>query len=143
MLSHPQLTLINLPVRDLTVSIPFYVALGFQPNQRFSDDTAACMVLSDSVVVMLLTYSKWQQFTTRTIPDAHTTAQVLLGLSRPSKAAVDAVIASGIRVGGKVDPMPVQDHGWMYGRSIEDPDGHIWEWVWMDQSAIGHPDGNG
>ena len=130
----PQMVFINLPVHNLTQSIHFYRAIGFSQNPTFSDETAACMVGSDTIYVMLLTHPKWRQFTTRLIPDARTSAQVLLSLSRPSKAAVDEVVARGSQAGGKADPNPLQDHGVMYTRSLEDPDGHIWEWVWMDPS---------
>lgn len=127
---------VNLPVTDLSQSIAFYTAIGFTQNMQFSDDTAACMVLSESIYVMLLTHAKWKTFTSRTIPDAKNSAQVLLCLSRDSKEAVNVMVENGAKAGGKADPNPVQDHGFMFGRSLEDPDGHIWETMWMDMSAI-------
>lgn len=135
-MKQPQMIFVNLPVADLTKSMTFYKAIGFTQNIQFSDETAACMVLSDTINVMLLTHPKWKSFTSRGIPDAKKTAQVLLCLSRETKQAVDSMIENGNRAGGKADPNPKQDLGFMYGRSLEDPDGHIWETVWMDMSAM-------
>ncbi len=127
---------VNLPVSDLGRSKSFYEAIGFSNNKLFSDDTSACMVLSETIMVMLLTHEKWGRFTSKTIPDAKTTAQVLLCLSRDSREAVDAIVAGATGAGGTADPTPVQDLGFMYGRGFEDPDGHIWETVWMNPSAV-------
>ena len=132
----PQLIFINLPVADLTRSIAFYEAVGATRNPMFSDDTAACMVVSDVIHVMLLTHDKWRTFTDRQIPDAQTSAQVLLCLSKDSRAAVDAVTDKAGAAGGRTDPNPTQDYGFMYGRSYADPDGHIWEVMWMDPAAV-------
>ncbi len=132
----PQMIFVNLPVSDLASSITFYKAIGFSQNLQFSDHTSACMVLSEAIMVMLLTHPKWKQFTNRTIPNPKETAQVLLCLSRDSKAAVDKMVDDGKNSGGKADPNKAQDLGFMYGRSLEDPDGHIWETVWMDPSAM-------
>ncbi|MBN9466641.1 VOC family protein [Brevundimonas sp.] len=132
----PQLIFINLPVADLPRSIAFYEAVGATKNPMFSDDTAACMVLSDVIHVMLLTHDKWRTFTDRQIPDAHASAQVLLCLSQDSREAVDAVVAQAAGAGGQVDPNTTQDYGFMYGRSYADPDGHIWEVMWMDAAAV-------
>ena len=131
----PQMIFINLPVTDLARSQAFYEAVGFTNNPQFSDETASGMVLSDAIHVMLLTHDKWRQFTDRTIPDAHESAQVMLCLSRDSKAAVDSIVADAESAGGKPDPTPTQDYGFMYGRSFCDPDGHIWEVMWMDMEA--------
>ncbi|QCQ98108.1 VOC family protein [Brevundimonas sp. SGAir0440] len=131
-----QLIFINLPVADLPRSIAFYEAVGATRNPMFSDDTAACMVVSDVIHVMLLTHDKWRTFTNRAIPDAHASAQVLLCLSRDSREAVDAVVAQAGAAGGKIDPNATQDYGFMYGRSYADPDGHIWEVMWMDAAAV-------
>ena len=131
-----QLIFINLPVADLDRSIAFYEAVGATKNPMFSDDTAACMVVSDVIHVMLLTHDKWRTFTDRAIPDAHASAQVLLCLSRDSREAVDAVVAQAGAAGGKIDPNATQDYGFMYGRSYADPDGHIWEVMWMDPAAV-------
>lgn len=131
-----QLIFINLPVADLPRSIAFYEAVGATKNPMFSDDTAACMVVSDVIHVMLLTHDKWRTFTDRAIPDAHASAQVLLCLSRDSREAVDAVVAQAEAAGGESDPNAPQDYGFMYGRSYADPDGHIWEVMWMDPAAV-------
>ena len=132
----PQLIFINLPVTDLPRSIAFYEAVGATKNPMFSDDTAACMVVSDVIHVMLLTHDKWRTFTDRQIPDAHASAQVLLCLSRDSREAVDTVVGQAGDAGGGIDPTATQDYGFMYGRSYADPDGHIWEIMWMDQAAV-------
>ncbi len=126
---------INLPVGDLARSTAFYEAVGATKNPQFSDETAACMVVSDAIHVMLLTHDKWRQFTDRTIPDAHASAQMLLCLSCDSKDEVVGYVDKAVGGGGSADPTPVQDFGFMYGRSFADPDGHIWEVMWMDMAA--------
>ena len=133
----PKMIFLNLPVTDLAKSKAFYEAVGAANNPAFTDDTAACMVVEEgSIHVMLLTHEKWATFTAKTIPDAHTTAQVLLCVSADSRDAVDAQVEKATTAGGKADPTPTQDYGFMYGRSFEDPDGHIWEVMWMDPTAI-------
>ncbi len=131
-----QMIFVNLPVTDLARSKTFYKAIGATNNPQFSDETAAMMSFSDAVNVMLLTHDKWRQFTSKTIPDARTHAQVLLALSRDSRAAVDAITADAEAQGTVIDPTPKQDYDFMYGRSFEDPDGHIWEVMWMDVAAM-------
>lgn len=131
-----KLIFINLPVKDLERSKAFYEAVGAGNNPAFSDDTAACMVFSDTIHAMLLSHEKWRQFTSKPIVDAHANAQVLLCLSADSRDEVSRLVARASSAGGKADPTPVQDYGFMYGRSFEDPDGHIWEVMWMDPSAI-------
>ncbi len=126
---------INLPVADLKRSMAFYEAIGMTNNPQFSDETAACMVLSDTIHVMLLTHDKWRTFTPKTIPDAKTSAQVLLCLTQDARGDVSALVDQAVAAGGTADPTPVQDFGFMYGRSFEDPDGHIWEVMWMDMAA--------
>ena len=132
----PQMIFVNLPVTDLDKSKAFYEAVGAANNPAFTDDTAACMVFSDVIHTMLLTHDKWATFTSKAIPDAHTHAQVLLCVSADSRDAVDAQVEKATTAGGKADPTPTQDYGFMYGRSFEDPDGHIWEVMWMDPTAI-------
>lgn len=127
---------VNLPVADLPRSVAFYEAVGARRNPMFSDDTAACMVFSDTIHAMLLTHDKWRAFTDRAIPDAHQSAQVLICVSEESREAVDQVAERAGRAAGTVDPTPTQDHGFMYGRSYADPDGHIWEIMWMDPAAV-------
>ncbi len=129
---------VSLPVTDLSKSIAFYQAIGLTQNKKFSDPTGAFMVLSDTFSVVLITHEKWKEFTTRIIPDAKKSAQFGLIVTKESKIAVDSMVEEGARAGGKIDPNPVEDHGFMYGRSIEDPDGHIWEAKWMDmEQALG------
>ncbi len=127
---------VNLPVTDLQRSMRFYEAVGAANEPKFTNEGAAMMRFSDEVNVMLLTHDFWRTFTSKTIPDARTTAQVLLCLSADSPAAVDAQVEAARAAGGIIDPTPKQDMGgMMYGRSFEDPDGHIWEVMWMDTSA--------
>ena len=130
-----QMIFVNLPVEDLTKSRAFYEAIGFTNNPMFTDKTAACMVLSDAIYVMLLTHPKWKTFTDKAIPDARKSAQLMLAISRDSREAVDAITEAAARAGGRPDCNPKQDYGFMYGRSFEDPDGHIWEPSWMDLEA--------
>lgn len=125
---------INLPVSDLPKAKAFYEAIGAVNNPQFSDDTSACMVLSDTIFVMLLTHAKWAQFTKKPIADARNASEVMLALGADDRKAVDAVVDAAGAKGGKVDVNPRQDHGFMYGRSFEDVDGHIWEIVFMDMS---------
>ena len=131
-----QMIFVNLPVADLAKSKTFYEAIGARNEPKFSDETAAMMSFSEAVNVMLLTHDKWREFTPKAIPDARTHAQVLLALSRDSKEAVDAIVADARKAGAVIDPTPQQDYGFMYGRSFEDPDGHIWEVMWMDVAAV-------
>jgi predicted lactoylglutathione lyase len=126
---------VNLPVSDLARSTVFYQAIGAEKNPQFSDDTASCMVLSESIYVMLLTHDKYRQFTSKKIADAKATSQVLICLSSDSRDAVNDMVAKAQGAGGIADPGPKQDHGFMYGRSFEDPDGHHWEVMWMDVGA--------
>ena len=126
---------VNLPVADLSRSRSFLEALGAVNEPRFTDDTAACMQLSDSIFVMLLTHDKFRQFTPRPIADAHRESEVLLCLSADSRETVDATVQRAVNAGGTADPSAKQDYGVMYGRSVSDPDGHIWEIMWMDPAA--------
>ncbi|MGK2286308.1 VOC family protein [Pedomonas sp. V897] len=127
---------VNLPVRDLARSTAFYEALGFAKNPQFSNDDASCMMWSEVIVVMLHTHEHFLRFSPRPVSDATKACEVLLCLSAETREAVDALVQKAGTAGGGVDPCPVQDHGFMYGRSYEDPDGHIWEVVWMDPAAV-------
>ena len=124
---------INLPVADLPRAIAFYAALGFVHNPKFSDDSGACMVLSETIHTMLLTHAKWQGFTTRPICPAGS-SEVSLALTCEDRGAVNAMVEAGAAAGGTADVNPPEDHGFMYQRTIADPDGHIWEPFWMDQA---------
>jgi predicted lactoylglutathione lyase len=132
----PKMIFVNLPVTDLPRSIKFYEAVGGTKNPQFSDDTGACMVFSETIFAMLLTHDKYSSFTARPIADAHSTSQFLIAISAESRDEVDAVVARAGAAGGTADPNPSQDHGFMYGRSFEDPDGHVWEVFWMDPAAV-------
>jgi predicted lactoylglutathione lyase len=127
---------VNLPVTDLPRSMQFYEAVGFTNNPMFTKEQAAAMAWSDEIVVMLLTHDFWKTFTSKTIPDARETAQVLLCLGQDSQEAVEDIVGKAVAAGGKADPTPKQDLGFMYGRSFEDPDGHVWENVWMNMAAV-------
>jgi uncharacterized protein len=131
----PKMIFVNLPVADLGRATAFYEAIGAVKNPQFSDDTASCMVLSDTIFTMLLTHDKFRQFTPKAIADARATSEVLICLSADSRGEVDEIVDKAKASGGKADPGPRQDFGFMYGRSFEDPDGHIWELMWMDVAA--------
>jgi uncharacterized protein len=126
---------VNLPVSDLQKSRAFLEALGAVNEPKFTDETAACMTLSESIHVMLLTHNKFSQFTPRPIADANAASEVLLCLSADSRESVDTAVERAVASGGTADPAPKQDYGVMYGRSVADPDGHLWEIMWMDAAA--------
>jgi uncharacterized protein len=130
----PRMIFVNLPVADLDRSTAFYKAIGAEQNLQFTDETATMMSFSDSISVMLLTHSKFSNFTTKRIADAHESVQVLLALSCDSRGGVDDITEKAIAAGG-VEAREKEDHGWMYGRAFADPDGHTWEPVWMDVEA--------
>ncbi|MCC2651272.1 MAG: lactoylglutathione lyase [Microvirga sp.] len=130
-----KLIFVNLPVSDLSRSMAFYAALGAVNNEQFTDHTAACMVFSETIHVMLLTHDKFRQFTPKTIANARETTEVLICISADSRNDVDGTLAKAEAAGGTIDVGPKQDYGFMYGRSFEDPDGHIWEVMWMDLEA--------
>ncbi len=131
-----KLIFLNLPVSDLQRATTFYEAVGAGKNEQFCDSTASCMVFSETIHVMLLTHDKFRQFTPKRIVDAKEASEVLICISADSRDDVDAVVGKAGIAGGLVDPCPKQDHGFMYGRSFEDPDGHIWEVMWMDVAAM-------
>jgi predicted lactoylglutathione lyase len=131
----PQLIFVNLPVADLAAARAFYEAIGAVNEPRFTDETAACKVLSDVIQVILLTHGKFSQFTPKRIADAHEVSEVLICLSADSREAVDDITEMALAAGGR-EPRAPQDYGFMYGRSFEDPDGHIWEPMWMDVEAF-------
>jgi predicted lactoylglutathione lyase len=126
---------VNFPVSNLAQATKFYEAIGAKKNDMFSDETAACMVLTETICVMLLTHDKFRQFTPKAIADARAVSEVLVCISASDKQEVDQFVSKAAAAGGRADPSPVQDYGFMYGRSFEDPDGHIWEIMWMDMEA--------
>lgn len=132
----PQMIFVNLPVTDLKASMDFYEAVGFTNNPQFTDETAACMTLSEEIGVMLLTHDKWRDFSSRPISDATKTGEVMLAISRDGRAAVDLMIEAAGKNGGTADINPVQDHDWYYSRAFADPDGHVWEPMWLDMEAM-------
>jgi predicted lactoylglutathione lyase len=126
---------VNLPVSDLQRSGAFLEAIGAVNEPKFTDETASCMTFSESIHVMLLTHDKFSQFTPRAIADANSASEVLICLSADSRESVDAAVERAEANGGSADPSPKQDYGVMYGRSVADPDGHIFEIMWMDPAA--------
>ncbi len=126
---------VSLPVTDLKASVAFYSAIGFKHDPRFSDETAACMVWSETISFMLLTHAKWRTFTSRPIPPG-TSSGVMLALSCDSRDAVDAMLSAATANGGTADINPVEDHRFMYTRDLADPDGHALGAMWMDVSAM-------
>ncbi len=126
---------VNLPVTDLARTGTFYEALGFTKNPQFSDESSACMVVSETIHVMLMTHAKWRTFTNRPIPPANS-SEVMLALSCDNRDEVDAMNAAATAYGGTADINPAQDLGFMYNRNLADPDGHVWEAVYMDMSAM-------
>ena len=127
----PRMIFVNLPVTDLPRAKAFYAALGFVNEPKFTDDTAACMVWSEAIYVMLLTHAKWGTFTTRPIPDSGS-SEVMLALSCDSMDEVSRLADTAGTGGGIADVNPAQDHGFMMSRAFTDLDGHIWEAFWMD-----------
>ena len=128
---------VNLPVRNLAASTAFYVALGGEVNAQFSDERTTSVMFSDAIGVMLLTHDRYRDFTKRQIGDARRDSQALLALTVDNRDAVDATLTRAVAAGGSADPNPAQDLGFMYNRHIEDPDGYVWEIVWMDAAALG------
>lgn len=126
---------VNLPINDLNASMAFFSALGFSFNKQFTDEKAACMVISDASCVMLLTKPFFKGFTSREICDTSTHSEALVALSCESRAEVDEIVAKALAAGGK-NAWEKQDHGFMYGWSFYDLDGHHWEVFWMDPNAV-------
>ena len=127
----PQMIFVNLPVRDLEASRTFFAALGYTFNPQFTNQDAACMVISDSIFVMLLVEPFFQGFTPRPLCDARSHTEVITCLSAPSRAAVDALVDKALAAGAS-EPMPARDYGFMYQRGFQDLDGHLCEIAYMD-----------
>lgn len=126
---------VNLPVKNLDKSKEFFEKINFSINPKFSDETAACVVISDTIYVMLLTHKKFQEFTSKKIADAHQTTEVLNALSVESKTAVNETVDKALEAGATENYEP-KDYGFMFSRSFSDLDGHIWEILWMDMSQM-------
>ncbi|MCM3658686.1 glyoxalase [Agromyces mediolanus] len=125
---------VNLPTTDLDRSKAFYEALGFSINPLFTDENAACVVLDENVYFMVLTRDYLATFTDKQIIDPKTHAQALIALSRESRDDVDQVLAKGLAAGG-TEPREAQDYGFMYSRDLEDPDGNVLEFLFMEPAA--------
>lgn len=125
---------VNLPVKDLEASKAFFTQLGYRFNPDYTDENAACMVVSDDIYVMLLVERYFQTFTRKPVADAKKSTEVLVCLSCESREQVDALVAKAVAAGGTAPRQP-QDHGFMYGHGYEDLDGHVWELVHMVSSA--------
>lgn len=126
---------INLPVKDLERSKAFFSGLGYSFNPQFTDDKAACMVISEHIYVMMLVESYFKTFTKKEVSDAHLTTEVLLTLDVASREGVQQTITKATELGGSIYAEP-QDHGWMYQHGFADPDGHQWEIVYMDAANM-------
>ncbi|MBL1099228.1 VOC family protein [Streptomyces coffeae] len=132
---YQQMIFVNLATNDLETSKKFFTELGYSINPQFTTDDCACVVISETIIAMLLTRQRYQDFTNKEIADSTTTSEVLLCLSAESRAKVDELVDKALAVGG-APAGETQDHGFMYGRSFQDPDGHTWEVVWMDPAAV-------
>jgi uncharacterized protein len=126
---------VNLPVKNLNKSIEFFTKLGYSFNQQFTDETATCMIVTDDIFVMLLTEEKFKTFTPKEICDAKKSTEVLVCLSLESRPKVDEMVRKAVAAGGTTYNEP-QDHGFMYAHGYQDLDGHIWELIFMEPSAI-------
>ena len=132
----PTQVFINLPVKDLEKSKAFFGQLGYSFNPQFTNENAACMVISDTIYSMLLTEPFFQGFTPKSIADAKTTKEVLICLSCESRTQVDEMIRKAVAAGGKAAPPEPIDHGFMYYHGFEDLDGHNWEIMYMDSTHV-------
>ncbi len=141
MAQQSRLIFLNLPVKDLEASKKFFGGLGFEFDPKFTDDSATCMIVSDKAFVMLLVEPRFADFTTKELVDANKATEAIIAVSADSRDGVDELADAALASGGTPanDPM---DHGFMYGRSFNDPDGHLWEVMWMDPAAAeqGPPD---
>lgn len=131
----PAQIFVNVAVRDLSAAMAYYKALGFNHNPAFTDDTASCIVISDTIYLMVLTHAKFMQFSDLPIPDAREQRQALYALSFDSRSAVDQIAEAALAAGGR-ETRDRQDMGFMYSRALADLDGHTWEYFWMDMSQM-------
>lgn len=129
---------VNLPIKDLGRSVQFFKKLGFTFNPQFTDENATCMIISADIFAMLLVEKFFSTFTSKQIADASKNTEVIIAISAESRGKVDEMIANAVQAGGR-EPRPPQDYGWMYGRSFEDIDGHLWEVLYMDKSKMPQP----
>ncbi|MFE2169216.1 VOC family protein [Streptomyces sp. NPDC059447] len=134
-MSQPQMIFVNLPVKDLDAAKDFWAKLGYSTNPQFTDENAACLVISDTIFAMLLTEAHFKTFATKPIADAGSVTEVMVALSAESREKVDEIVDAALAAGG-TEPRPAMDMGFMYGRAFEDLDNHVWELVWMDPAAV-------
>ncbi|MFD5629577.1 MULTISPECIES: VOC family protein [unclassified Streptomyces] len=132
---YQQMIFVNLAVTDVDTSRKFFTELGYTINPQFSTDDCACVVISDTIVAMMLSKQRYSDFTKKQIADSTKTSEVLLCLSAESREKVDELVDNAIAAGGSATG-ETQDHGFMYGRAFDDPDGHTWEVMWMDPAAV-------
>ncbi|MEV6025180.1 VOC family protein [Streptomyces sp. NPDC052036] len=132
---YQQMIFVNLPVVDVEASKKFFIELGYSINPQFTTDDCACVVISDTIIAMLLSKQRYADFTKKEIADATRTSEVLLCLSAESREKVDELVDRALAAGGSAGG-ETQDHGFMYGRSFDDLDGHTWEVMWMDPAAV-------
>ena len=135
MATQPRKIFVNLPVKNLDTSMTFFKALGFSFNAQFTDETSASMVISDSIYATLVTHEKFKDFTNKPIADATGATEAVICLSAESRKEVNKMADAALTAGGRKLLEP-QDYGFMYLRSFQDPDGHIWEIMWMDTAAV-------
>jgi uncharacterized protein len=126
---------VNLPVKNLRKTVEFFTKVGFSFNPQFTDENATCMVIGETIFVMLLVEKFFKTFISKEICDTSRDAEAIIALSLESREKVDQLMSKAIGAGG-TEPRKAQDHGWMYGRNFQDIDGHLWEVFWMDESAI-------
>ncbi|MFA4926980.1 MAG: VOC family protein [Patulibacter sp.] len=135
MSAKPRMIFVNLPVQDLPATKAFFSALGFGFEEKFTDEHAACMIVSEQAFVMLLTRERFADFAKKPIADAHQTTEAMFALSAENREEVDQLADAALAAGGSPANEP-QDYGFMYGRSFQDLDGHVWEVVWMSAEAV-------
>ena len=126
---------VNLPVKNLQKSIAFFSQLGYRFDARFTDDTAACMIVSEHIYSMLITEEKFATFTPHPIADARKSTEVLIAISQPNRKAVDEIVRNALAAGGTTFKEP-KDHGFMYEHGFRDLDGHLWEVMYLDEAAV-------
>ena len=126
---------VNLPIKDLNKSVAFFTKLGFSFNPQFTDENATCMIIGEDIFIMLLVEKFFKSFTKKDVCDTSKNTEAIVALSVESRENVDQMIEKAKEAGGS-EPREKQDHGWMYGRSFEDIDGHLWEVFFMEESAI-------
>lgn len=126
---------VNLPVKDLKRSIDFFTQLGFTFNPQFTDENAGCLIIGENIYAMLITEPFFKTFTKKEISDATKTTEVLIAIDAESREEVDELVKKAVAAGGSIYREP-EDHGWMYGHSFADPDGHQWEVLYMDEASI-------